>query len=956
MRISGTFLNSAISKRIALILFLAAFVPTALMTGLSHHTIEKLVNDHSHKKLVDTSHNYALTTFSNLTFAQTTLLHLAAILDPSNPAFPDKFEELGSTMFRSWLLVTPEGKVLDQTGKAKYYSQSLFRDTIKPVIDAPISDAPRLLVFPSANNSAAATITLILPRFRGHNSSTSLIAEIDPDFLWGDLSDYPSDISVCAYRIDSATRTRLFCSLPPEKSSLRGSSSPENMGEWELFLRSAFNDNAWSFVTKRQFPVTSGNIGNFVSSYAYFGVALTSLLMVALLSLIQIRKTMGPLEKLIEGTKQISKGEFSEVQVDRGSEFGELADAFNGMSAHIKRQFNTLQALSMIDRDIVSRLDVDHLIRQVIARAQQIMPASIVCVTRLNEKDSLEKQCSLSVSDNATLTSPRVVIPASEINVIGTYGTGHFGQCRKESSLIHEILLAGLGARHCWVLPIFWQGEMCAFLSIGSKESLQPEDPGWEEMRELASRIGIAISAQEREEQLLIQAQYDNLTGLPNRVLLQDRLRQAIEHSGRTSNPMWVAFLDLDRFKFVNDSLGHEAGDNLLIEISKRLQQTVRDTDTVARFGGDEFIIILQEQTDENLRMGILHRLIEAVATPIKLDEQEIVTTCSIGVAVYPSDGATPDILVKHADIAMYRAKELGKNNFQFFTQHMNEKVTERLRTETHLRRALELNEFLLLYQPKVDLDTKQIVGVEALIRWRSKELGFISPEQFIALAEETGLIVPIGEWVLRTACAQAVAWQKAGFGQLLMSVNLSIRQFRHANLIESISGILKETGLQASYLELELTESLVMNEYENSIKTLHDIKLLGIHLSIDDFGTGYSSLSYLKNLPLDTLKIDKSFIDEITIHSEESPIVASIISLARNLKLKVVAEGVESHEQVMYLISQGCNEMQGYYFSRPEPAETVETMLRMRKTLTGPQSKTNDLLRINHSRTGELL
>ncbi|MDP3687642.1 MAG: EAL domain-containing protein [Sulfurimicrobium sp.] len=939
MQISGTFLNSAIAKRIALILFLAAFVPTALMTGLTHHTIEKLVNDHSHKKLVETSHNYALSAFSNLTFAQTTLLHLAAILDPTNPALPDKFEELGSTMFRSWILVTPEGKVLDQSGKATYYSQSLFRDTIKPVIDESISNAPRLLVLPSANNGAAANIALILPRLRGQNSKTTLIAEIDPDYLWGDISDYPSDISVCAYRIDSASRTRLFCSLSPETSSLSEDSSPENMGEWELFLRAAFNDNAWSFVTKRQFPVTFGNIGNFISSYAYFGVALTSLLMVALLSLIQIRKTMGPLEKLIEATKQISIGRFSEVQVDRGSEFGELADAFNGMSAHIKRQFNTLQALSMIDRDIVSRLDVDHLIRQVIARAQQIMPASIVCVTRLDEKTSVEAQCSMAVSDNATLTSHRAVIPTGETNVIETYGIGHFCQCNKASSLVHESLLAGLGAKHCWVLPIFWQGEMCAFLSIGSKEPLQADDPAWEEMRELAGRIGIAISAQEREDQLLIQAQYDSLTGLPNRILLQDRLRQAIDHSGRTGNSMWVAFLDLDRFKFVNDSLGHKAGDDLLTSISKRLQQTVRDTDTVARFGGDEFVIILQEQTDENLRMGILHRLIEAVATPVILDRQEIVTTCSIGIAVHPADGSTPDALVKHADIAMYRAKELGKNNFQFFTQYMNEKVKERLRTETHLRKALELNEFALYYQPKVDLNTKQIVGMEALLRWKSKELGFISPAQFIALAEETGLIVPIGEWALRTACAQAVAWQKAGFGKMLMSVNLSIRQFRHTNLIESIACILKETGLQASCLELELTESLVMNEYENSIKILHDIKSLGIHLSIDDFGTGYSSLSYLKNLPLDTLKIDKSFIDEITIHSEESPIVASIISLAKNLKLNVVAEGVESYEQVMYLISHGCDEMQGYYFSRPEPAEGLENMLRTRKTLLPIQS-----------------
>ncbi|MDP1897729.1 MAG: HAMP domain-containing protein, partial [Sulfurimicrobium sp.] len=451
MQISGTFLNSAIAKRIALILFLAAFVPTALMTGLTHHTIEKLVNDHSHKKLVETSHNYALSAFSNLTFAQTTLLHLGAILDPTNPALPDKFEELGSTMFRSWILVTPEGKVLDQSGKATYYSQSLFRDTIKPAIDESISNAPRLLVLPSSNNSAAVNIALILPRLGGQNSQTSLIAEIDPDYLWGDLSDYPADISVCAYRIDSATRTRLFCSLPPETSSLSEDSSPENIGEWELFLRAAFNDNAWSFVTKRQFPVTSGNIGNFVSSYAYFGVALTSLLMVALLSLIQIRKTMGPLEKLIEGTKQISIGRFSEVQVDRGSEFGELADAFNGMSAHIKRQFNTLQALSKIDRDIVSRLDVDHLIRQVIARTQKIMPAAIVCVTRLDEKTSVEAQCSMAVSDNIILTSPHIIIPTGEIHVIESYGIGHFCQCHKASSLVHESLLAGLGAKHCWV-------------------------------------------------------------------------------------------------------------------------------------------------------------------------------------------------------------------------------------------------------------------------------------------------------------------------------------------------------------------------------------------------------------------------------------------------------------------------------------------------------------------------
>jgi diguanylate cyclase (GGDEF)-like protein len=412
---------------------------------------------------------------------------------------------------------------------------------------------------------------------------------------------------------------------------------------------------------------------------------------------------------------------------------------------------------------------------------------------------------------------------------------------------------------------------------------------------------------------------------------LQDRLRQAMEYSDRSSDPFWVAFIDLDRFKFINDTLGHKIGDTFLIEISRRLQQAIRDTDTVARFGGDEFILILQGQMDADLTISVLHRLIQAVSTTVIIEGNEILTTCSVGVSVYPADGSSPDILLRNADIAMYRAKELGRNNLQFFTQAMNEKLTDRLRMETHLRKALELNEFTLFYQQKVNISTNQIVGVEALIRWDSKELGFISPQHFIPLAEETGLIIPIGEWVLKTACAQAVAWQKAGFTKLLMSVNLSARQLRQKNLLESIAGILRESGLDAGNLELELTESVIMNEFERSNNILQDIKSLGIGLAIDDFGTGYSSLSYLKNLPVDTLKIDKSFIDDIVLRSDEVPIVASVIALAKNLKLKVVAEGVETYEQVMYLAAHGCNEIQGYYFGRPEPAATITTLLRIK-------------------------
>ncbi len=939
MRISGTFLNSKIAQRIALILFLAAFIPTILITGLTHNTIDKLVSNHSHERLVDNSQDYALTAFSNLLFARTSLNNLSEMLDDSSPTHPAKFEEYNKAMFNSLLLITPEGEVLHQSKSAQYYSQAQYKKAILDAIKEAAPNKTKLLVLPAIAKNSAPIISLILSRDKNASAKNLLIAELNPHLIWGDIGDYSADISVCAYRIEGNSKSRLFCSSE-ENPKFTGSTLPENAGDWELFLRGEFQDKAWIFVSKRLHPLSSSVIGDFLSSYGYLAAAIFSLLLVALLSLMQIRRTMVPLERLIEGTRNISQGEFTQVQVEGKSEFAELADSFNGMSANIKRQLDTLQSLSAIDREMASNLDVNQLINQVIARTQSLMPAATVCVTRLDEESGAETQCSISISDKISLVTPRITIPNQELALIKTYDSGRFGHCKKDGEFSHENFLAELGAKYCWILPIFWQGEMCAFLSITDETALQQDSPNWDEIRELAGRIGIAISAQAREDQLLTQAQYDNLTGLPNRILLQDRLRQAIEHSDRNGKPFWLAFIDLDRFKFINDSLGHKAGDQLLSEVAKRLEWTIRDTDTVARFGGDEFIVILQGDMEDTLRMGILNRLIQAVEAPFTIEGNEIITTCSAGVSVYPTDARSADVLLSNADIAMYRAKELGKNNFQFFTQSMNEKVADRLRMETHLRKALELNELEMFYQPKVDLDTRQIVGMEALIRWNSKELGFITPSQFISLAEETGLIVPIGEWALKTACKQAVAWRKAGLGKLLMAVNLSMRQFNQKNLLKSITNILEETGMDAQQLELELTESMIMDDAEGAEQILHSIKSLGIHLSIDDFGTGYSSLSYLKNLPVNTLKIDKSFTDDIVLHSDEAPIVASIISLAKNLKLNVVAEGVETYEQVRYLSAHGCNEIQGYYFSKPASAESIEILLEAGKKLEPPHLK----------------
>ena len=449
---------------------------------------------------------------------------------------------------------------------------------------------------------------------------------------------------------------------------------------------------------------------------------------------------------------------------------------------------------------------------------------------------------------------------------------------------------------------------------------------------------GTDITARKLAEQRIQHvAQHDVLTGLPNRSLLQDRLGQAVGYALRTGHAVWVLLIDLDRFKFVNDSMGHKAGDVLLVTIAARLRAALRDSDTVARLSGDEFVVILAEHDHERLGPDVVQRVMDSVARPVLLGSHEFFVTCSIGVAAFPTDGADGDGLIEHADIAMYRAKKLGRNNFQFYTPAMNEEAMERVRIESALRNALERDEFVLHYQPQVCLASGQVMGMEALLRWQHPELGMVAPNRFISVAEETGLIVPIGAWVMRTACAQNKRWADAGLGQLRVAVNLSARQFSSSTLLADISAVLTETGLAPDRLEIELTESLFMSDVTLAVEQLHSMKSLGVQLSIDDFGTGYSSLSYLSRFPIDVLKIDRSFVNDITRDASDAAIVASIIALAHNLKLAVIAEGVETREQLDYLRRHGCDEMQGYLFSRALPAADFEQLLRSRLSLDVP-------------------
>ncbi|RFA31024.1 hypothetical protein CAI21_03365 [Alkalilimnicola ehrlichii] len=430
------------------------------------------------------------------------------------------------------------------------------------------------------------------------------------------------------------------------------------------------------------------------------------------------------------------------------------------------------------------------------------------------------------------------------------------------------------------------------------------------------------------QEQLEYRSNHDVLTGLANRNLLRDRLWQAIAYAQRYGGSVTTVLIDLDHFKLINESLGHQVGDQLLLDLSKRLKALLGEGDTLARPGGDEFMLVRYEPS-EKVNISLLRDMLTEVSKPIQLADRELILTCSLGVSVYPQDGEDPDTLLRNADAAMYQAKEAGRNNIRVFKSEMNAQVTERLNLQTRLRRAVDQGDFELVYQPQIDLLTGSVVGLEALLRWRLETGEWVPPDAFIPIAEETGLIVPIGEWVLINACQQNYHWQRAGFPAVPVGVNLSARQFSDPELLDRVRRVLSQTGLDGSMLEVELTESAFMHNVEEGINTLNALKELGARLAVDDFGTGYSNLSYLKRFPVDLLKIDQSFVRDITTDPGDAAITQAVISLGHSLNLKVIAEGVETLEQHEFLRKHACDQLQGYYFSPPLLARDVPAVIR---------------------------
>ena len=478
-----------------------------------------------------------------------------------------------------------------------------------------------------------------------------------------------------------------------------------------------------------------------------------------------------------------------------------------------------------------------------------------------------------------------------------------------------------------------WQGEIWnrrkngeiypEWLSIGTVK----DDQG--KVVNYISIFNDITQRKESEQHIQFLAHYDSLTKLPNRALFGDRLMQALAAAKRSDEKVALLFLDLDRFKSINDSLGHLSGDQLLQSVAARLKSCVREVDTVCRQGGDEFMVLLPgiERAEDAAHVAM--KIVTSMSEAHFVEDSNLIVTFSIGISIYPDDAGDSQAMIKNADAAMYHAKEKGRNNFQFFTPDMNAEASERLVLESDLRRAVQQGEFVLHYQPQTDNRSGKVVGIEALIRWMHPDRGMISPAKFIPIAEDCGLINAIGEWVLRTACIQNKKWQDEGVLKVPMAVNISALQFHQKDFRDTIAHALRDSGLEPGYLELELTESITVKDVETTVRLLNELKLMGVLISIDDFGTGYSSLSYLKRFPIDKLKIDQSFVRDITTDADDAAIVQTIISMGHGLRLKVIAEGVETAEQILFLKERQCDEIQGYYFSKPLPAEEFARFVR---------------------------
>jgi diguanylate cyclase (GGDEF)-like protein len=779
MKIEKRFFHGSIARRIFALFVLAAFFPMMVMVVLTFIQVRSIFTEQAISRLMVTSKDFALAVDQRLIQMQADLSEIAMFMrDDGSVPSSQVLENLkglysGLTVIGPGALSTPLiGKALSWPAIGESERAHLAKGESVLIVQSDLGSSPRMLLLHMIDADQP--------------NNFALVAELDPAQVWGVEEDFPYMTGLCMFA-DSGVM--LFCSRPelqtesamlarkiadpPPDPHVQIGEEPWIMGQWQLFLKPKFHESYWTAIAVQPTAAVFRPIEKF--SRIFIGAIVLALLLVVLLSILQIRRTMGPLERLITGTRRFAYEDFDHRVIVVGhDEFGELATSFNDMAERLGSQLGKIKQLAF----------------------------------------------------------------------------------------------------------------------------------------------------------------YDSLTGLPNRRLLIDRLHQAFASSARSSRKGALLFIDLDNFKDINDTLGHDIGDLLLQQTAQRIESCLREVDTVARLGGDEFVVVLEDLSEHVLEAAaqtkaVGEKILATLSQPYQLAAHEYHSTASIGAAIFSDHDKTGEELLKRADIAMYQAKKAGRNTLRFFDPQMQENITTRVSMESALRLALEMHQFHLYYQIQVDSSHRPL-GAEALIRWIHPIRGMISPAQFIPLAEKTGLILPIGQWVLDTACTQLKAWQQDALTRdLVLAVNVSAKQFRQADFVAQVQAAVQRHAINPMRLKLELTESMLLDNIEDTIATMNALKKIGVQFSLDDFGTGYSSLQYLKRLPLDQLKIDQSFVRDIGTDSSDKAIVSTIIAMAQSLNLEVIAEGVETEEQRQFLLDEGCTHYQGYLFSKPVPIEQFEALLK---------------------------
>lgn len=799
------------------------------------------------------------------------------------------------------------------------------------------------------DRAARLTRIYLVRRLAGRGGPAgTLIGEVSPDYLWGTRDQtMPSPTTELAV-VDDAGEVLLGVAPVPDvgasevRELARHAASggftstidgrPYLSTYWPVVLQDAFGTLNWTLVLSEAQGTVLGPMTDFTNTFLVIVAGCT--LAVLMLSMSQIRRSLTPLVQLRDGTRRIALQDFDwRVPLTSRDELADVAHSFNAMASQLGRQFKALAAAADIDRAVLGARDASTIVDAVLSRIRDVHACAAAGITLLPPGRGAGATSWVRYEDDGGRPEAvRVEVDTTDLRRLAGAEVLELAAGQPLPGYLGPMVERGIDA--FIILPLSSHEQLLGILALGRVPGAATAPDDLVQLRRLADQVAVALSNARMLEQVRVLAYYDSLTGLFNRPSYKARLAHALQDARRKRRKVAVFFIDLDNFGRINDTLGHELGDQLLRQVGERLRACCAGADEesehtlgaacpeVARLGGDEFTVLLAGIADPEDAAALARRLLSALAPPVPLGAHEVFVTASIGIALYPGDGEDVETLLTHADTAMYEAKGQGGNGYQLFARAMSADAMQRLTLEGDLRRALERDEMVLHYQPIVRADTGAITGAEALIRWQHPSLGLLLPAEFITIAEETGLIVPLGEWVLRTACAQNRVWQDAGFAPIRVAVNLSSRQIRQGTLAATARAALEAAGLEPRWLGLELTESVLMERQHEAVAALHRLRAMGLQLAIDDFGTGYSSLSYLKHFPVDALKIDRSFVRDLTTVPDDAAITAAVIAMAHALELKVVAEGVETHEHLAFLRGQGCDEVQGHLVGRAVPAE----------------------------------